>query len=179
MKKILILGKGNIGWMFEQLLRKTIHSVIVSEINGSIEPLSKEHIKKFNPDIVLNCVSMYETINAFNDILPYITKDTILVDVASVKKGLKEFYADAGFNFVSMHPLFSNNSFWTNNHSKIIIVSESSPISSEVCNLLFGKANVSYYNFTFDKHDEIMTYLLSAQYISSLILGGFNGKTGS
>lgn len=39
-------------------------------------------------------------------VMPYIGKECILADIASVKTGLPEFYAECGHPFVSTHPMF-------------------------------------------------------------------------
>ena len=43
---------------------------------------------------------------AFEEVLPYLPKDCILSDIASVKTGLKEWYEQTGMAYVSTHPMF-------------------------------------------------------------------------
>ena len=65
-----------------------------------------DEVREFNPEMVLNCVTLNYTIQAFKDVIPHLGKDCILADIASVKTGLKEFYQQSGFRFVSTHPMF-------------------------------------------------------------------------
>ena len=46
------------------------------------------------------------TLDAFHQVLPALPKDCIISDIASVKTGLKEFYDQCGFRYVSTHPMF-------------------------------------------------------------------------
>lgn len=65
-----------------------------------------EEIRQFNPELVINAVTLKYTIDAFNTVLPALSKDCILSDIASVKTGLKEYYEQSGFRYVSTHPMF-------------------------------------------------------------------------
>ena len=44
------------------------------------------------------------TLDAFRKVLPVLPKDCISSDIASVKTGLKKFYEESGFRYVSSHP---------------------------------------------------------------------------
>ena len=65
-----------------------------------------EEIQDFTPDLVINAATVKYTIEAFQTVLPYLPAHTILSDIASVKTGLPEFYAQARHPFVSTHPMF-------------------------------------------------------------------------
>ena len=65
-----------------------------------------EEIKEFQPEMMINAVTVKYTIEAFNQVLPYLPATCIISDIASVKTGLPEFYATSGHPFVSSHPMF-------------------------------------------------------------------------
>lgn len=65
-----------------------------------------EEIQQFAPDLVINAVTVKYTIAAFEEVLPFLPKECIISDIASVKTGLKDFYDRAGHPFVSTHPMF-------------------------------------------------------------------------
>ena len=65
-----------------------------------------EEIRAFQPELVINAVTVKYTIPAFNEILPLLPKDCIISDISSVKTGLKDFYESTGFRYVSTHPMF-------------------------------------------------------------------------
>ena len=65
-----------------------------------------EEIKEFEPELVINAVTVKYTLEAFRQVLPVLPKDCIISDIASVKTGLKKFYEESGFRYVSTHPMF-------------------------------------------------------------------------
>jgi prephenate dehydrogenase len=65
-----------------------------------------QEIEEFKPELVINAATVKYTLDAFNQVLPILPKDCIISDIASVKTGLKEFYENCGFRYVSTHPMF-------------------------------------------------------------------------
>ena len=65
-----------------------------------------EEIEAFQPELVINAATVKYTLDAFRKVLPVLPKECILSDIASVKTGLKEFYEESGFRYVSTHPMF-------------------------------------------------------------------------
>ena len=111
--KILILGAGKMGSFFTDLLSFD-HEVAVLEkdpkrmrfIYNALRLQSPEEVKDFNPELVINCVTLSYTIEAFKAVMPYLQPYCIISDIASVKTYLKEFYETCGFPYVSTHPMF-------------------------------------------------------------------------
>ena len=111
--KILILGAGKMGSFFTDLLSFD-HEVAVLErdpkrmrfIYNAIRMQQVEEVKDFAPELVINCVTLNHTIDAFKEVLPYLQPYCIIADIASVKTHLKEFYDTCGFPYVSTHPMF-------------------------------------------------------------------------
>ena len=98
--KILIIGAGKMGSFFADLLCRN-HDVAIYDTNP--ERLlftymcrrfqSLDEVDEFNPDMVINAVTVKYTLSAFREILPHVSERCILSDIASVKTGLPEFYA--------------------------------------------------------------------------------------
>ena len=65
-----------------------------------------EEIEAFKPELVINAVTLKYTLDVFCSIMPHLPKDCIISDIASVKTGLREFYAECGMRYVSTHPMF-------------------------------------------------------------------------
>lgn len=111
--KILILGAGKMGSFFADVLSFE-HEVAVFDIDPkrlrfvyNVVRMSKpEEIKDFDPEIVINAATLKYTIQAFDAVLPYLGKECILSDIASVKTGLKEYYEKSGHPYASTHPMF-------------------------------------------------------------------------
>ena len=97
--RILILGAGKMGSFFTDVLSFD-HEVAVYDINpqrlrfmyNCYRFTSMDEISEFRPELVINAATVKYTLDAFRQVLPVLTSDCILSDIASVKTGLKEFY---------------------------------------------------------------------------------------
>ena len=67
---------------------------------------SMEEIDAFEPELVINAVSLKYTLKVFDEVIPHLPKSCILSDISSVKTGFKEYYEKSGFHYVSTHPMF-------------------------------------------------------------------------
>ena len=70
----------------------------------------KVDFSKFDPELLINAVTLKYTLKTFEDVLPYVSERCMLSDIASVKTGLLEFYKKSGRPFVSTHPMFGPSS---------------------------------------------------------------------
>ena len=132
-----------------------------------------EEIKEFNPDFVINCVTLNYTIEAFKNILPYIGKDCILCDIASVKTGLKKFYEECGHKYVSTHPMFGPTFANLGNlqNENAIIIKESDYLGKIFFKDVFSSLNLNIFEYTFEEHDKVVAYSLSIPFASTLVFG--------
>ena len=111
--RILILGAGKMGSFFTDILSFQ-HETAVYDTNpmqlrfvyNTYRFTTLDEIKDFEPELVINAVTVKYTLDAFRQVLPVLPKDCIISDIASVKTGLKRFYEESGFRYVSTHPMF-------------------------------------------------------------------------
>ena len=97
--RILIMGAGKMGSFFIDLLSFD-HEVAVYEKDAKrlrftyncYRFTKMEEVEMFRPELVINAVTVKYTIPAFEELLPHLSKDCIISDIASVKTGLQEFY---------------------------------------------------------------------------------------
>ena len=75
-------------------------------IYNAVRMQDVEEVKAFAPELVINCVTLSHTLDAFNAVIPYLPETCIISDIASVKTNLKEYYDASGFRYVSTHPMF-------------------------------------------------------------------------
>ena len=102
--KILVLGAGKMGSFFIDLLSFE-HEVAVFEkdpkrmrFTYNCQRFTQlEEIRDFQPELLINAVTVKYTIPAFQQVIPYIPKDCIISDISSVKTGLKEFPISTNF----------------------------------------------------------------------------------
>jgi prephenate dehydrogenase len=105
--RILILGAGKMGSFFTDILSFQ-HETAVFDVNphqlrfvyNTYRFTTLEEIKEFEPELVINAVTVKYTLDAFRKVLPVLPKDCIISDIASVKTGLKKFYEESGFRYV-------------------------------------------------------------------------------
>ena len=130
-----------------------------------------KEISGFNPEILINAATVQYTIEAFKQVLPYISESCIISDIASVKTGLASFYKEAGRPFVSTHPMFGPTFANLSNLSQenAIIISESSHLGKVFFRDLYSSLNLNIFDYTFDEHDETVAYSLSIPFASTLV----------
>ncbi len=132
-----------------------------------------EEIKNFNPELVINSVTLKYTISVFKEVLPYLSPTCMISDIASVKTGLKEFYESAGHPYVSTHPMFGPTFASLNDLSRhhAIIISESDHLGKAFFKDFFGSLKLNIHTYSFEEHDETIAYSLSIPFSSTLVFG--------
>jgi prephenate dehydrogenase len=176
--KILILGAGKMGTFFCDLLSFD-HEVAVLEkdpkrmrfIYNALRLQLPEESRDFNPDIVINCVTLNYTIEAFKTVLPYLKSNCIIADIASVKTNLQEFYAESGFPYVSTHPMFGPTFANLANLEKenTIVISEGDHLGRIFFKDLYGRLKLNIFEYTFEQHDRVVAYSLGIPFASTLV----------
>ena len=176
--KILILGAGKMGSFFTDLLSFD-HEVAVLEkdpkrmrfIYNAIRMQSPEEIKEFKPELVINCVTLNHTIDAFRAIFPFIEPNCIISDVASVKTQLQDFYLSCGFPFVSTHPMFGPTfaTLGSLDEENTIIISEGNHLGKVFFKDLYSRLKLNIFEYSFDEHDRVVAYSLGIPFASTLV----------
>jgi prephenate dehydrogenase len=178
--KILILGAGKMGSFFCDLLSFE-HEVAVFDSYAShlrftfncSRFTSLDEIRDFEPQMVLNAVTLKFTLDAFRAVLPYLPATAILSDIASVKTGLPEFYAEAGHPFVSTHPMFGPTFASLNNlaNENAIIISEGDCLGKAFFRDIYNRLQLHIEEYSFEGHDLTTAYSLSVPFASTLVFG--------
>lgn len=130
-----------------------------------------EEVKEFKPELVINAATVKYTIAAFDQVIPALPKECILSDIASIKNGLKDFYKNCGFPFVSTHPMFGPTFASLSNLSSesAIIISESDHLGKTFFKDLYSNLKLNIFDYTFEEHDETAAYSLSIPFVSSFV----------
>ena len=107
--KIAIIGTGNMGsWLAKALMGRkggdgaglqiaiyNRHPEKARKIAALLPGVrcmeSVSELSDFAPDMLLNTVSLQNTVEAFAECAPYLTKECLLADAASIKNGIPEF----------------------------------------------------------------------------------------
>ena len=104
--RILVLGAGKMGSFFVDLLSFE-HETAVYEVDpkrlrfmyNTQRFTSLDEIDAFDPELVINAVTLKYTLDVFRQVIPHLSKDCIISDISSVKTGFKEFYEETGMRY--------------------------------------------------------------------------------
>ena len=159
--RILVMGAGKMGSFFIDLLSFD-HEVAVFERDP----------KRMR--FTYNCqrFTSYEEIQAFKpELLPYLPKECIISDIASVKTDLKEFYESAGMRYVSTHPMFGPTfaNLQQLSEENAIIISEGDYMGRIFFKDLYQRLGLNIYEYTFEEHDKTVAYSLSIPFVSTFV----------
>jgi len=176
--KILILGAGKMGSFFVDLLSFD-HETAVYDIDprrlrfmyNTQRFTSLEEVREFQPELLINAVTLKQTLPMFEQVMPYLPKDCILSDIASVKTGFKEFYEQTGRRYVSTHPMFGPTFANLSNlaEENAIIISEGDYMGRIFFKDLYSRLRLNICEYTFEQHDETVAYSLSIPFISTFV----------
>ncbi|MBQ9363638.1 MAG: prephenate dehydrogenase [Bacteroidaceae bacterium] len=174
--KILILGAGKMGSFFTDLLSFE-HEVAVYDIDAkrlrfmyNTQRFTRlEEIDAFQPELVINAVSLKYTLQVFDQVIPHLPKSCILSDISSVKTGFKEYYEKTGMRYVSTHPMFGPTfaNLGKLSTENAIIINEGDFMARCFFKELYSRLELHICEYTFDEHDRTVAYSLSIPFIST------------
>ena len=143
---------------------------------------SLDEIDAFEPELVINAVSLKYTLKVFDEVIPHLPKSCILSDISSVKTGFKEYYEASGFHYVSTHPMFGPTfaNLGKLSDENAIIINEGDYMGRCFFKDLYQRLGLNIFEYTFEEHDQTVAYSLSIPFISehpvliiALAPGGF------
>lgn len=178
--RILVVGAGNMGaWFVESLCLD--HDVAVFDTDkkklryffNARKFISLNEIEAFQPELLINSVSLQFTQSAFDTLIPYLPETCILSDITSVKNGLKEYYEKTGMRFVSTHPMFgptfANIRTGVLSDQNAIIIEEGDEEGKKFYRDFFESLHLSIYEYSFRVHDQMIAYSLSIPFASTMV----------
>ena len=177
-RRILILGAGKMGAFFVDLLSfdhdTAIYDVDPKRLRFMYHTQrfsSLEEIKEFQPELVINAVTLQYTLEVFDKVMPFLPVDCLLSDIASVKTNFKTFYDNCGHPFVSTHPMFGPTfaNLGQLNNENAIIISEGDENGKLFFLDLYRKLGLHICEYTFEEHDETVAYSLSIPFVSTFV----------
>jgi prephenate dehydrogenase len=176
--KILVLGAGKMGTFLTDVLCLQ-HEVALFDIDSkrlrfvfnTYRMTCYDEIQAFEPELVINAVTLKFTIEAFQKVAPLLPPSCILSDIASVKTGLQDYYEQSGFRYVSSHPMFGPTFATLDNlrTQNAIVISESDSAGKAFFNDLYASLKLNVFEYSFREHDETIAYSLSVPFASTLV----------
>jgi prephenate dehydrogenase len=176
--RIAVVGAGNMGsWLVESLCLDYEVGVYDADRNrlkyffNTRKFMYLEELVEFGPDMLINAVSLENTVKVFEELVPYLDKDCILADITSVKSGLNTYYQAAGRRFVSTHPMFGPTFANVKNlkEENAIIISESDEEGKEFFRQFYSRLKLRIHEYSFEEHDQTIAYSLSVPFASTLV----------
>ncbi len=183
--KICILGAGKMGtWLTDALCLD--HEVAIYDPNleklkyifNTQRLIKLEEISVFEPEILINAVTLKYTIAAFNEVIPYLPKSCIISDISSVKTAFQDFYESTGMRYVSTHPMFGptfgNLKALREHHA--IIITEGDHLGKTFFKDFYSSLGLNIHEYSFIEHDETIAYSLSIPFSSTLVFASIMKK---
>ena len=130
-----------------------------------------QEIEDFQPELVINAVTLKYTLSVFDQILPHLPKDCIISDISSVKTGFKEYYDGTGFRYVSTHPMFGPTfaNLGALSSENAIVINEGDYMGRIFFLDLYRRLGLNVHEYSFEEHDEAMAYSLSVPFVSTFV----------
>jgi prephenate dehydrogenase len=177
--RIVILGAGKMGsWLSREL--SGINDIAIYDTDerklkgfdekGIIVLPHIQEIALFEPELLINAVSLQNTIAAFEKAVPYLSKNCIIGDISSIKGEIAGYYEQGSFRFVSVHPMFGPvfADMKDLKEESAIIIRGSDKKGALFFRALFEKLQVNIFEYSFEEHDRMMAYSLTLPFISSM-----------
>lgn len=176
--RIVIIGAGRMGsWLVESLCLDYEVAVMDQDKNKlkyffhSHKFLTCQELAEFKPDMVINAVTLNQTISVFRELEEHLPRQCILADITSVKNGIHEYYLESGRRFVSTHPMFGPTfaNIKALSDENAIIIRESDEEGKAFFRRFYSSLDLNIYEYSFSEHDETIAYSLSIPFSSSLV----------
>jgi prephenate dehydrogenase len=176
--RILIVGTGRMGaWLTEELCldhEVAVHDSDIARMKYFIKVrriLELPEVADFDPEMVINCVFLGDTVEVFRKLLPFLSPGCVLADIASVKTGLADFYREAGHPFASSHPMFGPTfaNIRDLHDESAALISESDPAAKEFFKSLYSRLGIRIFEYDFEGHDKMVAYSLATPFASTMV----------
>jgi prephenate dehydrogenase len=176
--KIAVIGAGHMGsWLIRELSGR--HDVGVYDLDPvrvrKTAPAmgfdSLADLRGFRPDMLINAVSLQRTVEAFEAAAPYLPPGCVLVDIASVKGRIPEYFRAREGPFASIHPMFGPTFADIENlkNENVIIIKESDRAAAGFFREFFGRLGLNIYESSFQEHDRMIAYSLTLPFTSTMV----------
>lgn len=176
--KIAVLGAGHMGsWLIKELSRNNDVCVYdrdrsrAQKIKNAAILREYSELRNFGPEILINAVSLQNTIDAFKSASLYLPDYCMISDMASVKGSIPDYYKKTNFRFVSVHPMFGPT--FANveklQNENVIIIKESDREGAQFFWSFFNSLGLNIYEYSFEEHDQMIAYSLALPFASTMV----------
>jgi len=163
----IIGGTGKLGGLFKKIFEEENFDVLVSSRSTS---LSKEELIR-KSDIVIVSVPIESTIGVIREIVPFMTKEKLFIDLTSLKVGPVDEMLKSKADVLGAHPLFAP-SIGDIKGQTIILCPEriSNKELYQIVNKIFIKKGANVLEMSPDAHDKMMGVIQGLTHFSAIAL---------
>ncbi|HDP94861.1 MAG TPA: prephenate dehydrogenase [Candidatus Aminicenantes bacterium] len=175
--KIAIIGLGGMGsWLAREMLA-TGHEIAAFDIRPHVEfPAGARRleqlreIRQYRPDMLINAVTIHQTVPVFQKLSLFLPHDCMLVDITSIKDAPAAYYRGCKRPFASIHPMFGpvSASARTLSGESMIIINESCPAGKHFFHTFGSARGLHCREMSFEEHDHMMAHSLTLPFATSL-----------
>ena len=170
----IIGGKGQIGGFFANLFLADNLNVLISDLDTDLSNIDLVH----QSDIVIISVPIDTTISVIEEIVPYLSKDKLVIDMTSVKSLSSKALCLSKADVIGIHPMF-NPSVGTIEHQTIILTpSRDRNGWLEKIKAYLTNKNVKIKVTTAEHHDHMMSLIQVLIHYNSISIGITMAKMG-
>lgn len=172
------MGTGRMGaWLTEELCwdhEVCVHDADPRRMKYFIKvrrALDLAEAADFAPELFINCVTLGDTVQAFEAALPHLPADCVLADIASVKTGFAEYYRGVGRPFVSTHPMFGPTFANIRDLAaeSAVLISESDARGKAFFRDFYEGLGIRVFEYGFEEHDRMIAYSLATPFASTMV----------
>jgi prephenate dehydrogenase len=176
--KIVVLGAGHMGsWLARALAGENevaVYDTDQRKSEGLENVFHLSHyreIKDYQPEMLVNAVSLQQTVGAFEETSSFLKNDCMICDIASVKGEIADYYRKTGCRFASIHPMFGPTfaDMESLKEENAVIITDSCSEGRDFFRRLFLRLGVRIFEYSFEEHDRMMAYSLTMPFVSSMI----------
>lgn len=177
-KKVAVIGTGKMGsWIAKELANcaeVAVYDRIVEKaksVPGAKLLTSLKEIESFSPHLLINAVSLQNTVEAFKEALRFLPPNCLLADIASVKGHLFQHYQSWQRRFVSSHPMFGPTfaNLQKLADENAILIRESDESGKLFFRQFYQRFGLNIFEYSFEEHDKIIAYSLTVPFASTLV----------
>jgi prephenate dehydrogenase len=183
-KSVGIIGFGDFGRFIFSLAKEHFPSLDVRVFSSRVQPDHKDFFgleEVCKADLLFPCVPISSFETTVDRILPWLGRNTVLCDVATVKKRTVSILKDRNVpNYIATHPMFGPYSYAKHGNSLKdlrIVVCDSSLPQSRVAEFIgfLKESGLKVLEMTTDEHDRLVAETLFLTHLvgQTVKKGGF------